>query len=220
MTEPTAELVTLGAPFHVDGLTLSARNGVTFEEAGAAALKLKQVHGALHWWIGDLIRLTEGLFHEEASQIIDQEFLDEKTITECRAVSASVGPDMRLMAPSWEHAKAISRLKPAEQKKFLQMCLDDSWTAAKLKSEVDAKSVGGKSGMRFILIVDAGTEAKQTALAKALEKDGYSVTKRTGIKRVAKTKKGKASPKKLKAVAKIKRTGGRRPYAPKKKRVQ
>ncbi len=66
--------------------------------------------------------------------------------------------------------------------------------------------------MRYLLIVDAKSEAKQTELAKKLEGDGFGVTKRTGVKRdrVAKKAKPKSGAKKPAAA---KKAGAPKPYA-------
>ncbi len=222
MAEQSSELVILGAPFHVDehALTVATAAPPTLEDVAVAADRLKRIHGALMYWIGDVTRLAEGLFHEEAAQIIDKDFLDEKTINDCRFVATRVDRDVRRMAPSWDHAKAVANLKPADQKRFIQRALDEDWIASKLKTEVAAVAAGGKSGMRFLLIVDAGTEAKQGKLADTLERDGYQVTKRTGVKR-DKTK-GKKAAKKGKAgpITARSKKGGARPYSQKPRRVR
>lgn len=211
------ELVTLGSKFHVTehALVVGTATAPTLEETAQAADKLKRIHDALKYWIGDVIRMAEGLFHEEASQIIDASFLDEKTINDCRFVSTRVDVDVRQLAPSWDHAKAVANLKPVDQKKYIQKALDENWIASKLKSEVQAASVGGKTGLRYLLIVDAGTEPKQAALAKKLEGDGYGVTTRTGIKRDPKPAKKPKGKKEI--TARGKKGGHVKPYARRRK---
>lgn len=203
LSEP---VVPLGPPFGLTATTLVVHNGdaLTIEQAGEAAGRLKMVRGSLAYWMGDLIDIIEQRFGEQASQIIDPDFLDEKTVADYRFVAKNVAPPQRLLAPSWDHARAVASLKPAAQDKWLQRALDEDWIASKLKSEIAADGAGGDSAMRFLVIVDAKTEAKQQALAKQLEADGYACTLRTGVKKEkkAKAKKGKG-----------KRKGAPRPYA-------
>lgn len=198
-------LVRLGPQFEVDEHGLTGHGAPTLEACAEAAQKLRAIYGAVQYWIGDFTRLTEATHGEQAAQVISGDFLDEKVIGECRAVAEAVTPELRALAPSFQHAKAVSRLKnPAQQRKWLQRALDEDWIASKLQTEVTAAGVGGKTGMRFLLIVDTLTEAKQTKLAADLERDGFKVTKRTGVKH---EKKGKPA-----ITARAKRQGAKRPY--------
>jgi hypothetical protein len=67
--------------------------------------------------------------------------------------------------------------------------------------------------MRYLLIVDAKSETKQTELAKKLETDGFAVTKRTGVKRERKAPKAKGAKKPAAAKGAKKKAGAPRPYA-------
>lgn len=211
--ETGLELIPLGSPFHITERGLVMNHPPSFEQAQEAAGKLKKVHESILYWIGDIAHMCEGLFHEEASQIIDQAWIDEKTVAACRFVSEKVSPKVRALAPSWEHARAVAALPEKQQEKWLQKALDEEWIASKLKSEIQSEAVGGESKMRFLLIVDCGTEAKQDALAKSLEKDGFSTTKRAGVKKEAKPKKKLKGEKKKEITARGKKRGVVKPYA-------
>jgi hypothetical protein len=77
------------------------------------------------------------------------------------------------------------------------MALDEDWIPSKLKTEVASEAAGGSTALRFLLVVDVKTEAKQAEWAKKLESEGFSVTKRSSVKKEpkaakkAKAKKGK-----------------------------
>lgn len=208
------QLVPLGAPFALTEHGLSAPFGPrpTIEQCAAAAMKLKRIHGALAYWIGDFAELVETLHGEEASQIIDPEFLDEKTLSDYRFVAKSVGVPIRRMAPSWDHSKAVARLPPAKQEKWMQQSLDQDWIASKLKAEISADGAGGSTAMRFLIIVDAKTEAKQKELAKKLESEGFVCTLRSGLKKEAKAKKAKGGGRKKGEVTARKRRGAPKMY--------
>jgi hypothetical protein len=207
-------MVPLGKPFALTPTALVVNNGdaLTIEDGQQAARKLKVVHGALAYWMGDLIDIMERTFGEQAAQVIDADFLDEKLVNQYRFVAKAVAPPMRALAPSWEHAKAVAHLKPAAQEKWLQQAFNDDWIASKLRSEIDKAGDGAKTGMRFLIIVDAQTEAKQKALAAQLEKDGFACTLRSSVKRERKGKKARKA-----AAPKVgKRKGGARAYQRKK----
>jgi hypothetical protein len=208
---PGMELVPLGPAFSLTEHSLSAPMGVdpSIEQCGEAAQRLKTIFGAIAYWMGDLINLTERLHGEQASQVIDAGFLDEKLTADFRFVAQQVGVPLRAIAPSWDHARAVARLKPAQQEKWLQKALDEDWIVSKLKSEISAAEAGGSQALRFLVIVDAHTEAKQKALAAELEKQGYPCTLRSGLKREVKEKRAR------KAKGGIRKGGAKRRGAPK-----
>lgn len=213
------ELVPLAAPFHFGehGLTVNGGPKPTLADCADALRKVQRVAGAIRYCRGDLISYIEKVFKEEAAQVIDADLLDDKETRDDRFVAEHVLLPMRQKAPSWDHAKAIAGLPPAKQEKFLQAALDNDWIASKLKSEVQSDQVGGESKMRFLLIVDCGTEAKQTAVADRLEKEGYGVTKRSGVKKEAKATKAKAAKGKKEITARGKKRGVVKPYARRRK---
>jgi hypothetical protein len=70
------------------------------------------------------------------------------------------------------------------------MSLDEDW----IPSKIQAAGSSDKTGLRFLLVVDAKSEAKQKELAKKLEAEGFAVTLRSSVKKepkAAKEKKGK-----------------------------
>jgi hypothetical protein len=191
-------LIHLGPPFRLThgGYGLELAGGTPPIQAFAKALLYLKVHAdRLRFLRGDLILLVESNHGEEASQIIDDEYVgDLKEANADRFVSKGVAPDLRLKAKSWAHAKEVAHLKPEKQAKFLQMSLDEDWIPSKLKSEIAAAGSSDKTGLRFLLVVDAKSEAKQKELAKKLEAEGFAVTLRSSVKKepkAAKEKKGK-----------------------------
>lgn len=202
----------LPAPFMLSRHVLSI-NGrqPSLEECGEALKRLSSISATIKYWRGDLIVLTEGLYTEAASQLIDAELLDEAEASAERFVAHNVPPEMRALAPSWDHARVVANLKPAEQKKWLQQALDQDWIASKLKHEVLAAANGGETAVRYLLLVDAKTEAKQKELAKDLEARGYTCTPRTSVRKQRKKKAPKAKRGKKEVTAK-KRRGAPKMY--------
>ncbi len=189
-------LIHLGPPFRLThgGYGLELAGGTPPVQAFAKALLYIKVHAdRLRYLRGDLINLAERHLGEEASQVIDQEYIgDEKEANEDRFVSKGVAADLRMKAKSWAHAKAVAHLKPKEQEKYLQLSLDEDWIPSKLKNEIQAAGSSDKTALRFLLVVDVKTEAKQKEWAKKLESEGFSVTTRSSLKKEPKaTKKGK-----------------------------
>lgn len=200
VAEAQAQLVPVGSMFELGDFALTARSDgppPTLAQCGAGMKRLLMVRSRLMFYLGDLMNLAESLYSEEASQIIDHEDIDERTAKDCTFVAAHVHPRIRGLAPErdpWPYCQAVAKLKPEQQEEFLRRAAEEDWSVPKLKTEITAaNAAGGKSAMRFLLIVDCKTEPGQGKLAKELEGRGLSVTSRSGLKREPKAKKkGKA----------------------------
>lgn len=220
-------LIHIGPPFRLThgGFSVEPSSGMPMVENeadlkrwldhfGKALLYLKVHAGRIRYLRGDLINLAEAALGEAASQVIDPEFIgDERDANEDRRVAKGVSPDLRVKAPSFDHARVIAHLKPAQQEKYLQQALDNDWIPSKLKTEVSAEGAGGKTAVRYLLIVEVPTETRQEEWAKKLEAEGFSVTKRSSLKKDAKEKKAaKGGRKKKGEVTARKRRGAPKPY--------
>ncbi len=196
-------LIHLGPPFRLThgGYGLELAGGTPPVQAFGKALLYIKVHAdRLRYLRGDLIVLAEQHLGEEASQVIDAEYIgDEKEANEDRFVSKGVAADLRMKAKSWAHARAVAHLKPKEQEKYLQLALDEDWIPSKLKNEIAAAGSSDKTALRFLLVVDVKTEAKQKEWAKKLELEGFSVTTRSSLKKEPKASKGKKGKKEVTA---------------------
>lgn len=207
------EMIHLGPPFRLTnaGYGLELSGGTPAVHAFGKALLYLKVHAdRVRYLRGDLINLAEQHLGEEASQVIDPQYIgDEKEANEDRYVSKGVTPDIRMKSPSWAHSKVVAHLKPQQQEKYLQQALDEDWIPSKLKNEIAAAGSSDSTALRFLLIVDVKTEAKQKEWAKKLESEGFSVTLRSSVKKEPKQKKGKKGKKEVTA---RKRRGAPKPY--------
>ncbi len=213
LTEAEAqELIHIGPPFRLThgGYGIELSGGTPAPEAFAKALLYIKVHAdRMRYLRGDLINMAEAQLGEEASQVVDPEYIgDERDANADRYVSKGVAPELRMRAKSWEHAKAVAHLKPKEQEKYLQLSLDEDWIPSKLKNEIATAGSSDKTGLRFLLVVDTKTEAKQKEWAKKLEAEGFSVTLRSSVKKEPKEKKKKGK----KEITAKKRRGAAKMY--------
>ncbi len=176
----------------VDSVALATRGGSpTFDQWADAADRLKKIHGASKYWIGDLLAMGETMFSEEASQVIDQSYLSEQEIKAFTYVAKAVLPTTRSHAQSWDHAKVVAPLKPDAQVEWLDRSRGEDWSARKLASEIAQATSDGKTVMRWWLVVECGTEAKRDKLADELGPRGYTVKKQEKMAKVPKAKKAK-----------------------------
>jgi hypothetical protein len=187
------EMIHIGPPFRLicGGFGIELSGGTPPLEAfGRAMLYVKSHMDRGRYLLGDLANLAEANHGEAASQVIDPEYLgDEKETSENRFVAKNVSPDLRMRAKSWQHAKTVAHLRPEQQEKYLQMALDEDWIPSKLRNEIMAAGSSDKTSLRFMLIVDTKTEAKQKEWAKKLESEGFSVTLRNSQRKEPKAKK-------------------------------
>lgn len=191
------QLVLFGTQeFMVDSIGLSKHGAMTIAGAERARDVLLKIHSAVPLWLGDLGNLVEANFGEEASQVLDAEAYGQYGISESTKktyewVAKRVPDENRRVAQSFGHMQAVAALRPDQQRKFLEESRANDWSVAKMKVEIASRTEDGKSKLRFLLIVDCGTEAKQTKLADELEMQGFKTTKRQSVKRDAKPKKEK-----------------------------
>jgi hypothetical protein len=140
------------------------------------------------------MNLAEGLFAEEASQVIDSDLLDEAEAKAEMFVAKHVAPTTRAHAPSWEHARVVAALKAEKQAEWLDKARAEGWSARKLQTALAQAGAQGKTVMRFWLVVECGTEAKRDALGDKLEREGYGVKRQEAMRKVPKPKKAKKGP--------------------------
>lgn len=193
--------------FIVDSVGLSKHGTLTMAGSAGALEKLLKIHSATPMWIGDMANAIKGAFGEEAHDILDHSLferygLSESTMKTYEWVASRVPDENRRVAQSFGHMQAVAALRPDQQRKFLEESREGDWAVSKLKVEIALRTEDGKTKLRFMLIVDAGTEAKQQKLAVDLETQGFGVTQRTGKKRDAKPKKVKKAKKEVTAKSK------------------
>lgn len=192
---PGLELVPLGPPFVVDSVALERRGAApTLDQCGGALRRITKIMDGAKYWRGDLLNLSEGLFAEEASQIIDHELLDESAAKAEMFVAKHVAPTTRAHAQSWDHARVVAGLKVEQQVEWLDKSRADDWSARKLATEIGKDAAGGKTVVRYWLVVECGTEAKRDKLAEDLGAKGFTVKKQEAMKKVPKPKKAKKGP--------------------------
>jgi hypothetical protein len=191
---PGLELVTLGPMFVVDHMGLTQRESglrPTLEQCGEALRRIGKITETVKYWRGDLMNLTETLFHEEAAQVIDSEALDEKDAKAEMFVASRVAPSTRAHALSWDHARAVAKMATPQQIEWLDKARESDWSARKLANEIAIFGAEGKTVMRWWLVVECGTEAKRDKLAEELGPRGYIVKKQEKMQKVPKPKKAK-----------------------------
>jgi hypothetical protein len=185
---PEVSSIQLGEHFRITPRGLVTIDQPSFEDRAQMGATLHVLAEAIQLALGDFANETEAALGEEASQILDADMgWAESTRKTYAWVAKNVLPENRLIPPlTFGHLQVVANLVHTQQRKWLDKAsLGDGttpWSIGKLKTELTAAKAGGSQNLRFFIVVDAGSEKKQMALAARLESEGYIVVKRAGVK--------------------------------------
>ena len=135
------ESITLGEPAGVQrtrtGLTFSRT--VTIDEWIDFGRKLKQVEGAIQWWIGDWLRYGEKTYGEKYAEALEATEYEEGSLRTIKWVSGAVEMSLRRDNLSWSHHKEVAALEPEEQAKLLDWTEKENVSVKDLRAEIKQK---------------------------------------------------------------------------------
>jgi hypothetical protein len=123
--------------------SMTIADTATKPEWMAIMSQLKEVDGALQFWIGDGLRFgIQKLYiardrYDEAEAITG---LDRQTLRDDAWVAGEVDPSMRRADLSYQHHKAVAPLEPKEQKKWLDMAEKEGLSYRQLREAILAPS--------------------------------------------------------------------------------
>jgi hypothetical protein len=149
----------------------------TLSDFGAVFDWCGTIHGAIQWWVGDLLLAGEDLYNEELSQIIDALQIEHSTAEQWKWVCKNVPPENR-HAPSsgltFSHHREVADLPAPSQKKWLEMAAkgDDGapWPVRKLGTEVRrAKKMGQLS---YYVLVEAKSPEDADKMLATFQREG------------------------------------------------
>jgi len=99
-----------------------------------------RLHESLPWWLGDLLNLGEAKFGEKYSQAIELTGKSYERLAAYANVAGKVPRENRLLCLNtkltWTHCQVVSKFGSAEQRKWLELALENSWSTDELKTEV------------------------------------------------------------------------------------
>ncbi len=191
------EILQLGPALAVGTTALEKRHETRLDsvtQLEAPMRRLSTIITFARFYRGDLMLLSEGLFGEEAAQIVDAEHLTEAEAKAEKFVASKVKPTTRTHAQSWDHARVVALLSDEKQVDWLQRSKGDNWSAGKLATELAKASATGKTVMRWWLVVECRTEALRDKVAAELERRGHRVKRQEKLAKVAKPARAKKGP--------------------------
>ena len=98
---------------------------------------LKQIEGAVQFWIGDWLNYGEGMYGEKYAQAVDP--AQAKTWTNYAYVARSVDISRRREIVAYTKHAAIAALSAEDQVKFLDECERNGYTVKQLKAAISGE---------------------------------------------------------------------------------
>lgn len=168
-----------GATF--DGAAPAAKD---FDDWCSAVQWVMTVHGAVMFWLGDLILLGETHYGETYTQVLDATGYAEQTCKNAVAVAKAIDPTRRHTdVLSFSHHEAVARLEPDDQKHWLSKAIHENWTRDELRAHVRADHVrSAGAAPTFWLVVSCLDEADRDQLRRKMLIEGRAVKMTVGAK--------------------------------------
>lgn len=135
------DIITVQHQLTVAGFTLSKTglampDDATFDQWQQVGEWLRYCDGSVHWWIGDWLNQGEQKWGEQYAQAIDATGFDYQTLADDKWVSQSVEFSSREENLTHSHHKAVAKLTPSEQRRFLGEAVKESLTRDDLRRRV------------------------------------------------------------------------------------
>lgn len=126
-------------PFSLLPTALIATRTPTWKESEEAYNFLRASHGATLWWIGDLLNLMEGTFHERYAQLIDPTDYAVETVRRAQQVANRVPIILRHPAIAWGVFETVAPLEATKQRAILVKVLEDKLRISDVREIVRGK---------------------------------------------------------------------------------
>jgi len=98
---------------------------------------LKNVEGAVQFWIGDWLNYGEKVYGETYTQALEATDYTYKALSVMKWVCGKVLPESRSEGLSFKHHEVIAKLEKPEQKKYLDMADAQKMTVSQLRQAVN-----------------------------------------------------------------------------------
>ena len=134
--EKTTESISLALPGRLTHTSLELPGDLPYEQWEKVGIKLRAIHGAVQWWIGDWLRYGEHAYGEMYSQALEATGKEYQTLNQAVWVAGAVEISRRRENLSWSHHVEVAGLSPGDQDRFLNEATEKSWTRAELRSAV------------------------------------------------------------------------------------
>jgi hypothetical protein len=130
---------TLGVKCTLDETSLLVPDGTSFEDVERMLEAMKGLRSCTLWWIGDLLLFSERAFGEKYAQLLDAADFEYSTLRNVCYVTTHVAPAVRRKELTFWHHLEVAALPPDDQKKFLEIAVDQKLSAGALRTMIRNK---------------------------------------------------------------------------------
>lgn len=158
--------------FKRTGLLISPE--MNFEDWMGLGGKLRTMHGAIHFWIGDWLIFGERKYGEMYSQAISETEYNYKTLANDKWVASRIGFSRRRENLSFDHHATVAEFEPEDQELLLNQAEEKKLTSSKFrkfvyqyrlqldlpeldKSQIDQAQIAHEDFTKVQPIINAGT---------------------------------------------------------------
>lgn len=96
-------------------------NGISYDEWQQIGVKLKELRGMVHWWIGDWLNYGEAKWGEMYTQVYEETGYTEHTLANDKYIAREFPASRRRDKLTWSHHQAVASLEPVEQDRLLDI---------------------------------------------------------------------------------------------------
>lgn len=137
-----ADMIRLSRFFEITPTGLVIKGKPSLDTCGELFGFFKVMHSSLQFAVGDAIVRVEGMFGEEASQLIDSGDWSEETVRNYRWVAAKIPMSVRSARLSFGHHQAVASFDSHEtQRLWIDRAVENSWTVADLRKAIKLADV-------------------------------------------------------------------------------
>jgi len=126
--------------WEITSIGIIFKDELDYEEWFDLGCRLGKLEGAVQWLIGDWAaaegRVLNGIHSDAYDLLEEQTGLARTTIEINKYVAESVDLLIRINRLSWSHHRQVAALPPAEQKRWLALAAENSWSVSELKKQI------------------------------------------------------------------------------------
>jgi hypothetical protein len=128
-------LALLDNKFDLTPISLRFSGDMPIEEWIEYGKTLDRVEGAIQWWIGDYLMLSDKIYGETYAQAVDES--QAHTWKNYKWVASKVDMFTRVESLSWSHHQTIASLSFREQGRWLFEAEKNEWSVKELRAAID-----------------------------------------------------------------------------------
>lgn len=156
---PDRPILSLGTGTVGSWTELKIVDGLEFDAWEVVVQRVLSFAGASAWWVGDALVYGEWNYGEKYRAVLDHLELDYDRARDYAYVANNVPPAVRRPDLSFYHHRAVAKLAPVEQERWLARAAGEQWTVRQLRDAIAGE---------FTAPPPAGPAVEPTAVLEAV----------------------------------------------------